>query len=98
MAKAFGIVNTSGNHIWVEGMQDYRPIGAFSFLGRYRITDFPISNMSNSDIDRIQVFAGSNPKLQLIISLVYAESQFYLLRANPKTISTTQILLHFGQT
>ena len=33
MAKAFGIVNTSGNHIWVEGMQDYRPISAFSFLG-----------------------------------------------------------------
>lgn len=27
MAKAFGIINTSGNHIWVEGMQDYRPIG-----------------------------------------------------------------------
>lgn len=62
MAKAFGIVNTSGNHIWVEGMQDYRPIGAFSFLGRYRITDFPISNMSNSDIDRIQLFAGTNPR------------------------------------
>ena len=62
MAKAFGIVNTSGNHIWVEGMQDYRPIGAFSFLGRYRIVDFPISNLSNSDIDRIQVFAGNNPR------------------------------------
>lgn len=62
MAKAFGIVNPSGNHIWVEGMQDYRPIGAFSFLGRYRIVDFPISNLSNSDIDRIQLFAGNNPR------------------------------------
>ncbi len=62
MAKAFGIVNTSGNHIWVEGMQEYRPIGAFSFLGRYRIVDFPVSNMSNSGIDRIQVFAGNNPR------------------------------------
>lgn len=62
MAKAFGIVNTSGNHIWVEGMQDYRPISAFSFLGRYRVVDFPISNMSNSGIDRIQVFAGNNPR------------------------------------
>ena len=50
MAKAFGIINTSGNHIWVEGMQDYRPIGAFSFLGRYRVIDFPMSNFSNSDI------------------------------------------------
>lgn len=62
MAKAFGIVNTSGNHIWVEGMQEYRPIGAFSFLGRYRVIDFPISNLSNSGIDRIQVFAGNNPR------------------------------------
>lgn len=62
MAKAFGIVNTSSNHIWVEGMQDYRPIGAFSFLGRYRVIDFAISNLSNSDIDRIQVFAGNNPR------------------------------------
>ncbi len=62
MAKAFGIVNTSGNHIWVEGMQDFRPIGAFSFLGRYRIVDFPLSNLSNSGIDRIQVYAGANPR------------------------------------
>lgn len=62
MAKVFGIVNTSGNHIWVEGMQDYRPIGAFSFLGRYRVVDFSISNMSNSGIDRIQIFAGNNPR------------------------------------
>ena len=62
MAKAFGIINTTGNHIWVEGMQDYRPIGAFSFLGRYRIIDFPMSNFSNSDIDRIHVLAGSKPR------------------------------------
>ena len=48
MAKAFGIVNFAGNHIRVEGMQEYRPVGAFSFLGRYRVIDFPISNMSAS--------------------------------------------------
>ena len=29
MAKAFGIVNFAGNHIAVEGMQEYRPVGAF---------------------------------------------------------------------
>ena len=62
MAKAFGIVNFAGQRIWVDGLQDYRPIGAFSFLGRYRIVDFPISNMSNSGIDRIQVYAGNNPR------------------------------------
>ena len=62
MAKAFGIVTSSGNHIWVEGLQNYRPIAAFSFLGRYRVIDFPISNMSNSGIDRIQVYVGAKPR------------------------------------
>ena len=62
MAKAFGIVTSSGSHIHVEGMQDYRPIGSFSFLGRYRMVDFPVSNLSNSDIDRIQVYIQQNPR------------------------------------
>ncbi len=62
MSKASGIINMTGSHIWVEGMQDYRPIGAFSFLGRYRVVDFPMSNFSNSGIDRISVVAGSNPR------------------------------------
>ena len=62
MNKAFGIVNFSGNHIWVEGLQPYRPVGAFSFLGRYRIIDFPISNMSNSGIDQIQVYIRRKPR------------------------------------
>ena len=35
MAKAFGIITSSAEHK-VEGMQNYRSIGAFSFLGRYR--------------------------------------------------------------
>ena len=44
MSKALGIINFSGNHIWVKGLQSYRPIGAMSFLGRYRVIDFPLSN------------------------------------------------------
>ena len=55
MPKAFGIINSSGRHLWVEGLQEYRPISAFSFLGRYRVIDFPISNMSNSGIDQVQI-------------------------------------------
>lgn len=62
MSRAFGIVTSSGTHINVEGMQDYRPIGSFSFLGRYRVIDFPISNMSNSGIDRIQVYVRRKPR------------------------------------
>ncbi len=62
MANAFGIVTSVGSHMNVEGLQDYRPISAFSFLGRYRIIDFPVSNFSNSGIDRIQVFVSQNPR------------------------------------
>ena len=29
MNKAFGIINFAGNHIKVEGLQEYRPVGAF---------------------------------------------------------------------
>ncbi len=62
MERALGIVNFSAKHIWVEGLQTYRPIGAFSFLGRYRVIDFPISNMSNSGIDQIQVYSQRKPR------------------------------------
>ena len=62
MSKAFGIVNFAGNHISVDGLQEFRPVGAFSFLGRYRVIDFPISNMSNSGIDNIQVYIRRKPR------------------------------------
>ena len=62
MYKAFGIVNSSSKNIRVEGLEDYRPIGAFSYLGRYRVIDFPISNLSNSDIDRIQIYVQEKPR------------------------------------
>lgn len=62
MYKAFGIVNSARRNVYVDGLQDYRPIGAFSFLGRYRVIDFPISNLSNSDIERIQVYTGNRPR------------------------------------
>ena len=61
MSKAFGIINFAGNNIQVNDMQAYRPIGAFSFLGRYRVIDFPISNMSNSGIDVMQVYIRRTP-------------------------------------
>jgi len=62
MAKAFGIVKPSSKNIWVEGLEQYRTIAAFSFLGRYRLIDFPISNMSNSGIERIQVYVRRKPR------------------------------------
>ena len=63
MYKAFGIVSSSGRNIYVDGMQDYRPIGAFSFLGRYRVIDFPISNMTNSTLTVFRSISIINPVL-----------------------------------
>ena len=62
MAKAFGIITAAANRYVVQGLQEHRPISAFSFGGRYRMVDFPISNMSNSGIERIQVYASGNPR------------------------------------
>ena len=62
MAKAYGIISSCTGSIKVEGLQDHRPIGAMSFLGRYRVIDFPVSNLSNSGINRIQVYVSQNPR------------------------------------
>ena len=62
MNSALGIINFASNLTKVTGLQDYRSIGAISFLGRYRVVDFPISNLSNSGIDRIQIYVQEKPR------------------------------------
>ncbi|MBE6114293.1 MAG: glucose-1-phosphate adenylyltransferase subunit GlgD [Erysipelotrichaceae bacterium] len=58
--KALGIVNIHKDSI--EGLGDYRPLAATSFLGRYRLVDFVLSNMANSGIDVIQVYIKEKPR------------------------------------
>lgn len=62
MCNALGIINFAGNHVDVGGLQFYRPAGAISFLGRYRVIDFPISNFSNSEIENIHVYVRRKPR------------------------------------
>lgn len=62
MCDAFGIVNYEGSDIVVKGLQSFRPLAAFSFLGRYRLIDFPLSNLSNSGVDKMKVFVKGNPR------------------------------------
>ncbi|MDO4757198.1 MAG: glucose-1-phosphate adenylyltransferase subunit GlgD, partial [Parabacteroides sp.] len=62
MTKVLGILNFESSEAKVEGLADYRPISAVSFLGRYRILDFMISNFTNSKIDNIQVHIKSRPR------------------------------------
>lgn len=61
MNTVFGIIQPSNKQFWVEHLEDHRTAGAFTFLGRYRTLDFPISNMTNSDIERIQVYIKRKP-------------------------------------
>lgn len=61
MYSAFGIIKPTDRNVWVDGLEDYRAVGAFSFMGRYRLIDFPVSNMSNSGIDCIQVYIKRKP-------------------------------------
>lgn len=62
MCNALGIITYNDSSVYVQGMQKYRPVAAFSFLGRYRMVDFAISNMSNSGIDDIEVYVNGNPR------------------------------------
>lgn len=63
MFNAYGIVAYNDNSIYVEGLEKYRPIAAFNFLGRYRLMDFPVSNMTNSGMDEIDIYTNGDPKV-----------------------------------
>lgn len=62
MCDALGIVTYNDPRVYVRGLQKYRPIAAFNFFGRYRLVDFPLSNMANSGIHDIKVFINGNPQ------------------------------------
>lgn len=62
MIDALGIVNFENKHIQVQGLSQFRTIPAMSFLGRYRIIDFALSNMINSGIDQIKVMVNDKPR------------------------------------
>ena len=54
MAKVFGICNLhDAPHL--GKLTEKRPIGTVSFLGRYGLMDFALSNFSNSGIDRVGI-------------------------------------------
>ena len=62
MIDAIGIVNFEDSSVNVKGMSDFRSIPAMSFLGRYRIIDFTLSNMVNSGIDELSVLVKNKPR------------------------------------
>ena len=54
MVKAIGLVNLHSDVDFV-GLTERRPVASVSFLGRYALIDFVLSNMSNSTIDAVGV-------------------------------------------
>ena len=62
MASALGIILFENPSVDVAGLTAHRPIPAISFLGRYRLVDFMISNFSNSGISHIHVHVKEKPR------------------------------------
>ena len=61
MAKVIGLVNLHGN-VNYSGLTNKRPAASVSFLGRYAIVDFVLSNFSNSGIDNVGVLVQDKPR------------------------------------
>ena len=61
MAKTVGIVNLHSD-ITFKGLTEKRPVASVSYLGRYGIIDFVLSNMSNSNINTVGVLIQNNPR------------------------------------
>ena len=61
MSRILGIVNCDSASQKGVAITKYRSIGAVSFLGRYRLIDFVLSNMANSGIQEIKVLVNDNP-------------------------------------
>ena len=61
MVKAIGVVNLHSDVDFV-GLTERRPAASVSFLGRYALIDFVLSNMSNSTIDAVGVLIQKKPR------------------------------------
>ena len=60
--NALGIINFEDSTATIDGLGDYRPVPAIAFLGRYRVIDFMLSNMTNSGINNVQVYCKEKPR------------------------------------
>ncbi|OUP76884.1 glucose-1-phosphate adenylyltransferase subunit GlgD [Erysipelatoclostridium sp. An173] len=61
MVKVIGVVNLHSDVDFV-GLTERRPAASVSFLGRYALIDFVLSNMSNSTIDAVGVLIQKKPR------------------------------------
>ncbi len=59
MKTAFGFIDLHGNPS-LGKLTERRPLAAVTFLGRYGLIDFALSNFSNSDINKIEILVERN--------------------------------------
>ena len=57
LTDAMGLILADNRRIQLDAINQPRALAAVPFAGRYRISDFPISNMINSCLTRIGVVA-----------------------------------------
>lgn len=62
MKDVLGIIKFEDATVDVAGLADHRPIPSLTFLGRYRLIDFMMSNLSNSGVSYIQVYVKNKPR------------------------------------
>ncbi len=60
--RALGIINFEDDTAMIEGLGEHRPVPAISFMARYRVIDFILSNMTNSGIGNVQVYCKEKPR------------------------------------
>ena len=58
--KVLGLIFASINDTNVIDLTKLRTMGSIPFGGRYRLIDFPLSNMVNSGISEVGVITKSN--------------------------------------
>jgi glucose-1-phosphate adenylyltransferase len=61
MATIMGFANLHGNKN-LGSLTENRPLGSTSFLGRYGLMDFTLSNFSNSGIDKVGILIETQPR------------------------------------
>ena len=62
MNKILGIINFEQNDVQLEGISQFRPFSSITFLGRYRLIDFILSNLSNSGVKNFQIYVKEKPR------------------------------------
>ena len=61
MANVVGLINLHTD-ISLKGLTERRPVASVSFLGRYGIIDFVLSNFSNSNVDKVGILVKEKPR------------------------------------